>query len=130
MTNRDVSFNWLIIAFQQPTTRLSEIFYFDKRDNQFFSILVTDYFLFDDKLNLAKDTSSSYSDKSLKILEDRIRRIDRGDSNILAIPRHGKINEVQIEREIIFFLKTNNIELKDVTIWEPESGNITINISD
>jgi len=72
MTDRQELFNWLTIGFSQSPKRHSELFYFDKRDNQFFSLLVTDYFLFDDKLNLAKDTSSTYSQKSLDSLQDRV----------------------------------------------------------
>ncbi len=29
-------YNWLKIGFLQPRERISELFYYDKRDNQFF----------------------------------------------------------------------------------------------
>jgi len=77
MTNKDTILNRLTTGFQQPADRLSELFYYDKRDNQFFSVLVTDYFLFDNELNLDENASSTYSKTSLESLHDRIKRIER-----------------------------------------------------
>lgn len=131
MTSKETLLNWLTIGFQQPADRLSELFYFDKRDDQFFSVLVTDYFLFDDELNLANDATSSYSKQSLTSLQDRIRRIESKDLDVLAIPRLGQIEEREIQIQMKFFLQTNNIDLGTVTIWETEdNGTITINVTE
>jgi hypothetical protein len=131
MTDRQELFNWLTIGFSQSPKRHSELFYFDKRDNQFFSLLVTDYFLFDDKLNLAKDTSSTYSQKSLDSLQDRVKRLESNDKSVLAIPRLGEISGEEIQKQIAQFIATNNINLDTVTIWETEDkGTITINLDD
>lgn len=72
-------YNWLTTGLQQPSDRFSEIFYYDKRDNEFFSILVTDYFMFDENLNIAKDTTTTYTKENLETLIDRIRRIENKD---------------------------------------------------
>ena len=131
MTDKQELFNWLTIGFKQSPEGHSELFYFDKRDNQFFSLLVTDYFLFDDKLNLAKDTSSTYSLKSLNSLQDRVKRLDSNDKSVLAIPRLGEINAEEIQKQIEQFIETNDIDLDTVTIWETEDkGTITINLED
>ncbi len=131
MTNKETSLNWLTTGLQQPPNQLSELFYFDKRDEQFFSVLVTDYFLFDDELNLAKDAYSTYSKKSLDSLQDRIKRIESRDVDIVVIPRLGEIEEKEIQKQISLFLQTNNIDLDTVTIWETEdNGTITINITE
>jgi len=131
MTSKEILLNWLTIGFQQSADRLSELFYYDKRDDQFFSVLVTDYFLFDDELNLAKDATSTYSEKSLGSLQDRIRRIENKDLDILAIPRLGQMEEREIQRQMNLFLQTNNIDLDIVTIGETEgNGTITINVTE
>src|SRR6478736_3229513 len=122
MTSKEILLNWLTIGFQQSADRLSEPFYYDKRDDQFFSVLVTDYFLFDDELNLAKDATSTYSEKSLGSLQDRIRRIENKDLDILAIPRLGQMEEREIQRQMNLFLQTNNIDLDIVTIGETEGN--------
>lgn len=59
MTKQEQIYNWLTTGLQQPADRLSEIFYYDKRDKEFFSILVTDYFMFDENLNIAKNTTTT-----------------------------------------------------------------------
>jgi hypothetical protein len=131
MTDKETIINWLRIGLQQPESRLSEIFYFDKRDNQFFSVLVTDYFLFDSELNLAENTTSGYSEKSLKTLRDRIIRIDKNDLSILAIPRLGQKTEIGIQEQIKSLLQINSIDLGTVTIWETDDeGIITIKITE
>jgi hypothetical protein len=129
MTDKETIIDWLRIGLQQPEDWVSEIFYFDKRDNQFFSVLITDYFLFDSELNLAKNTTSGYSEKSLKILRDRIIRIDKNDLSILAIPRVGQKTELEIQEQIKSFLEINSIDLGIVTIWETDDeATITIKI--
>jgi len=131
MTKKETILNWLTTGFQQPSDRLSELFYYDKRDDQFFSVLVTDYFLFDNELNLAKDATSTYSKKSLESLQDRIKRIENNDLNIVAIPRLGQMEEREIKMQMNLFMQTSNIDLDTVTIWETEDkGTIIINIAE
>jgi hypothetical protein len=131
MTNKEILLNWLAIALQQPPNRHSELFYFDNRENQFFSILVSDYFLFDEQLNLANSTTSTYSKRSLESLQDRIRRIDNNDLSIVAIPRLGEINEAENQKQVELFVNSNKVNLDTVTIWETEDeGTITIKIPD
>lgn len=89
MSRQEQIYNWLTTGLQQPANRLSEIFYYDKRDNEFFSVLVTDYFMFDENLNVAKDTTTSYSKENLESLIDRIRRIENKDDTIISLPRLG-----------------------------------------
>ena len=70
MNRKEQIYNWLATGLQQSAGSYSEIFYYDKRDNEFFSILVTDYFMFDKKLNVAKDTTTNYTNNNLEILGD------------------------------------------------------------
>jgi hypothetical protein len=129
MTNKEVLRNWLTTGLRQSTQSISEFFYFDRRDNQFFSILVTDYFLFDDEWNIGKGVTSTYSKKSLDTLQDRVRRIVNNDLGIVAVPKLGNIDARDIQRQIELFLQSNSIALEEVTIWEPEDGDITINVT-
>lgn len=133
MIKQQQIYNWLTTGLQQPSERLSEIFYYDKRDNQFFSILVTDYFIFDENLNVAKATTTNYTKEDLEILIDRIRRIENQDVAIISLPRLG--NSANVDNpELIYqqaenFLLLNSINIETATIWEvEENGTITIDL--
>lgn len=127
MTIQEQIYNWLIAGLQQSPVKFSEVFYYDKRDKQFFSILMTDYFLFEQNGDLAKGVISSYSASTLKLLTDRIRRINI-DTNIIALPRLGN-NEDDYLEHANSFLNLNSINIDESTIWEvEESGNISIRI--
>jgi len=84
MTKQEQIYNWLIIGLQQSTEQFSEMFYYDKRDEQFFSIPLTDYFMFDENLNIAKDIKTTYIKDTFEILVDRIRRIETKDTSIIS----------------------------------------------
>ena len=73
--------NWLRIGFTQPIGKISEVFYYDKRDNQFFSILVSDYFNFDENYKIPNNVTSSYPKNILLILADRMQRIENNDKS-------------------------------------------------
>jgi hypothetical protein len=127
MTTQEQIYNWLITGLQQSPVKFSEVFYYDKRDKQFFSILMTDYFLFDGNGELNKDASSTYSEATLVLLTDRIRRINI-DPQIIAIPRLGDTDEDYLQ-QADSFLNLNAINVDNSTIWEvEESGSITFNL--
>lgn len=130
MSRQEQIYNWLTTGLQQPANRLSEIFYYDKRDNEFFSVLVTDYFMFDENLNVAKDTTTSYSKENLESLIDRIRRIENKDDTIISLPRLGNSKTTEfISQQVDSFLNLNSINIETATIWEvEENGTITIDL--
>ncbi|TCC86989.1 hypothetical protein EZ428_22555 [Pedobacter frigiditerrae] len=133
MTKQEQIHRWLIIGFQQPADRLSEIFYYDKRDNEFFSILVVDYFMLDENFDITPAVTTVYSAKTSKIIAERIKRIENDDSSILALPRLGSIQNVDddefIPQRIDSFLNLNAIDVETVKIWEvEEEGIITIDL--
>jgi len=133
MSRREQIYNWLITGLQQPTDLLSKIFYYDKRDNEFFSILVTDYFMFDEEMNISKGVTSSYTIQNLETLIDRIRRIEEKDFTIISLPRFGNLTNVAdtnfISNQAHSFLILNSINIENATIWEiEESLMITINL--
>ena len=133
MTLQKEIHNWLITGLKQPADRLSEIFYYDKRDKEFFSILVTDYFMFDENLNFAKGTTTTYTTKNLETLIDRIRRIENEDITIIPLPRLGSSlnadNTEFISQQADSFLNLNSINIETATIWEvEEAGTITIDL--
>jgi hypothetical protein len=133
MSRQEQIYNWLTTGLKQPSDRFSEIFYYDKRDNEFFSILVTDYFMFDENLNIAKDTTTTYTKENLETLIDRIRRIENKDVTIISLPRLGNSPNTA-DTEFIYqqtdsFLNLNSINIETATIWEVEdSGTITIDL--
>ena len=76
-----------MIGISQSPNSLNESFYFDKINNEFFSILVTDYFMLDENLDVAKNTTTSYSQGNQSELVNRIKRIENKDKDIISIPR-------------------------------------------
>ncbi len=79
--------NWLLAAYYQAPNSLTESFYYDKTKNIFFSVLFTDYFMLNEKLELAEGVETSYSNIELNSLVSYMQRIDRKDSDLLVIPR-------------------------------------------
>ncbi|WP_184548478.1 hypothetical protein [Mucilaginibacter sp. FT3.2] len=127
MTTQEQINNWLIAGLQQSPTKFSEIFYYDRRDDQFFSILITDYLLFDKNGEIAKDIVTAYSAHTLALLTDRIRRINI-DNRVIALPRLGDIEGDYLEQADTF-LNLNSINITASTIWDvEESGPISIKI--
>ncbi|WP_017496498.1 hypothetical protein [Flavobacterium sp. WG21] len=124
--------NWLRIGLSQPQDRLSEIFYFDRRDNQFFSILVADYFHFDKNYNIPKNAVSSYPESTLIVLADRMKRIENVDKSIITLSRTKKgedSTDEYLNRKMEAFLNLNSIDITTATIWEvDEIGSVTINL--
>ena len=129
MTTQEQIYNWLIVGLQQSPTRFSEVFYYDRRDNQFFSILITDYLLFDKNGELAGDIVTNYSHKTLTLLTDRIRRVNI-DNRVIGVPRLGDIEGDYLE-QVDTFLNLNSINIEASTIWDvEESGTISIKIDE
>ena len=127
MATQEQIYNWLIAGLQQSPTRFSEVFYYDRRDNQFFSILMTDYLLFDKNGELASDIVTNYSQNTLTLLTDRIRRVNI-DNTVIGVPRLGDIEGDYLDQADTF-LNLNSINIEASTIWEvEESGPISIKI--
>lgn len=70
-----------------PVGLLSENFYYDKSNNEFFSTVFIDQFLLDENLEIAKDITTTYTDSQKSTLVDRLRRIELQDENIIYIAR-------------------------------------------
>ena len=87
MTPSKQILNWLTIGFEQPTGNLTENFYYDMRDNEFFSIMVVDYFMLDEEMNIASNVTTNHSKTQENSLVNRIKRIENKDSSIISIPR-------------------------------------------
>lgn len=80
-------YEWLIIAFSEPLNSLTEAFYYDKRDKEFYSIHMADFLLLNDDLTLNESASSSYSDSIAQLIANRIQRREAGDKDIVEIDR-------------------------------------------
>jgi hypothetical protein len=132
-TSEEQIYNWIKIGLLQPSERLSELFYYDKRDNQFFSILVSDYFHFDEDYNVPENASSSYPENILKLLADRMKRIENDDKSIIPLSRTNReenTNDDYLHQKIETFLNLNSINIKTVTIWDIDSiGSLTIDLT-
>lgn len=132
-TKREQIENWLEIGFTQPIDKISEEFYYDKRDNQFFSILISDYFHFDENYKVPENVTSGYSKNILLLLADRMQRIENNDTSILVLPRLGKLNENDgsgnLSEIIDRFIHQNAINIDRSSVWEiDEDGSVTIDL--
>jgi len=87
MTLPDQIRNWITIGIQIPLGRIFEDFYYDKRNNEFFSVLLTDQFMLDENLNIANDVTTNYTKEQEISLVDRIKRIELNDPEIVTIDR-------------------------------------------
>ena len=100
MSDRYDKYRWLELAFSEQVDRLNEGYYFDRQDNEFFSIFITDYFL--------TDTSSTdnfpdnpYLTAELQTLTERIKRLKLHDTLILSIPRLSVNERKQMMQEFL-----------------------------
>lgn len=89
-TYKEQIVNWLKIAFTQVGKQPSEDFFYDKRDNQFFSTLLLDYLMFEDDFSLAPGVTTSFTDEKILQLSDRLKRIYSSSTDILPIPKVSK----------------------------------------
>lgn len=134
-TKREQIENWLVIGFTQPIEKISEVFYYDKRDNLFFSILISDYFHFDENYKVPENATSSYSKNILLLLADRMKRIENNDKSIIALPRFGELTEKNdmenISERIDSFINLNAISIDNSSVWEiDEIGSVTFDLRD
>ena len=132
-TKREQIENWLVIGFTQPIEKISEVFYYDKQDNQFFSILISDYFHFDENYEVPENATSSYTKNILLLLADRMQRIENNDKSIIVLPRFGELTEKNdkenISKKIDSFINLNAISIDNSSVWEiDETGSVTFDI--
>ncbi|MCK7553995.1 hypothetical protein MKQ70_02810 [Chitinophaga sedimenti] len=86
MKKEDI-FDWLTTAFSEPLHSLTESFYYDKRDREFYSLHFADYLLINEDLTINESVESSYNDSLARVIVDRIVRQEKGDSDIIPVPR-------------------------------------------
>lgn len=94
-------YNWLVTAFSEPFNSLTENFYYDKRDKEFYSIHFADLLLLNDDLTLNENVESSYSIPVRKLIVDRIVRDNNIDPDIILIPRIKVKDRKVIMKEFI-----------------------------
>src|SRR5687767_11580651 len=97
MTRQEQILNWLMIAFSNGSKAISELFYYDRENNEFFSILVIDYFMVDQNFNILEEVTVSYSQNSIKMLTNRMKRIANNDRSIISIPLADKDKPLQTQ---------------------------------
>lgn len=100
MNNAEI-YDWLITAFSEPVTGLAEQFYYDKKDRTFYSIHPLDYLMLHEDLTRDESVSSSYSNDISKLIADKIYREEKGDEDIVAIPRLGVVDRKAMMTEFI-----------------------------
>jgi hypothetical protein len=119
--------NWLEIAFCEPVDRINESYYFDKRNCEFFSVFITDYFLTDPN-DIEEYADSPYSKEELATLFERIERIEDNSTFLISIPSLT----VQERKEMMYlFVETHNSLDKNELqiIVESENGRTNLDFN-
>lgn len=100
MNDRYEKYSWLELALSEQVDRVNESYYFDRRDNEFFSVFITDYFLTDPS-STDNYPYSPYSATELEKLTERIERLELHDTLILSIPRLTIEERIQMMKEFL-----------------------------
>jgi hypothetical protein len=118
-------YNWFGYALTEQVDLMNERYYFDIRDNQFFSIFITDWFLIKDP---GDGIESPYTTSEFLLLEDRIGRIEKKDETIIPVPRLSIKSRQELMRR---FLRTTANEDSAVCnkLVEEENGKTKFNFN-
>lgn len=108
MIPREQIINWLICASEMDKG-MTEMFYYDRLNNAFFSVMMFDYWLFNEDFTIADNVTSSYSQKDLNILADKIRRINNNDPTITMIPGISSKEKTSLREAFISTLSDQKI---------------------
>lgn len=127
MNKRNRIINWIGVSLSLPENRQSEMFYFDKSQNLFFSIHIVDYFMLDENLEIDESATSSYNKKTENEIVSWIKRIEREDKLIISVPQKGLTNDSLKRIEAEKFLKELSVDIDKTQIWEVEEK-ISVNI--
>lgn len=77
-------YRWLQRAFEEHVDLINEAYYFDRRDNQFYSVFITDWLLNEDDEDVDAD-QYPYSKDERTLLIDRMERQEKEDANIIPV---------------------------------------------
>lgn len=94
-------YTWLAMAFSESFNNITETFYYDKRDKEFYSIHFLDFLLLNDDLTLNEHVSSSYSIHIQKLIADRILRTENKDPDIILVPKLEVTDRKSIMRDFL-----------------------------
>ena len=78
----------------------------------FFQSYVSDYFYFDEDYNVPQNATSTYPENILKLLADRMKRIENDDKSIIPLSRSNKeenTNHNYLDQKNEKFLNLNSI---------------------
>jgi hypothetical protein len=99
--------NWLTIAIEQPL--IAESFYYDRKANEFFSIMLTDYFMLNEDLSIPDNVSTTYTEYQETSLINRIKRIEQKDPDILSIKTVSVQERQSLMRRFVDSLTDENL---------------------
>jgi hypothetical protein len=119
-------YTWLGYAFTEKVELMNERYYFDKRDNQFFSIFITDWFLVKDP---GDGIESPYNPSEFLLLEDRIHRIEKKEENIIPVPRYSVQSRQELMRRFLRNIPTESHEAGFEELVEQEDGQTKFNFN-
>ncbi len=123
MTKRENFINWLVIGIRQEPDSLNEVFYYDKANNHFFSLLAMDFILLEQQVN------HSYTAEDVAIIRDKVSKIKAKEESIIPIPRLSKadrepvaMQDVKAEKVAELFLDKHQIDVESCSFWFPQGA--------
>ncbi|EZH75906.1 hypothetical protein ATO12_03695 [Aquimarina atlantica] len=127
---RERFINWIGVSLSLPEDRLTEIFYFDKKTNLFFTIHVADYFMLNEDFEVDEAVTTSYNKKTEDEIVTWIKRIENEDKQIIRVPQKGLTDKTLKRIEAKNFLNGLSIEMDELQIWEiEESTSVKIDLT-
>lgn len=128
MSEQYNKYRWLELAFSEQIDRINEIYYFDRKDNEFFSVFITDFFLTDPS-STESYSENPYSSIELNILTERIKRLELNDELILSIPRLTVDERKEMMQEFIANRPSLNDNVELQSVIEAENGRTNLDFN-
>jgi hypothetical protein len=114
-----VLLNWLMVAFQQAVENKTEHYYFDKQNEEFFSIHLLDLFLLEENRIEQHKLAPQCTEQELIIRNKRIQLIQSQHSSIVQLPRYGMFaDQLVLTEKIELFLIDHGINIKNASLFE------------
>jgi hypothetical protein len=126
MSSLHDKYRWLQTAFTEHFDSINESYYYDKQNNEFFSVFITDYFLTDPN-STEQFADNSNSKAELQILRERIERVEQNHASILIIPRLTIADRKQMMHDFIAQNSDMPANEKLIQIIELENGRTSLN---
>ncbi len=121
MDKKDHIIGWLGMVLSLEPGRLTESFYFDRKEQLFFSIHVMDYFMVTEDLEIDPASTTNMSEASLQTIVHWMKRLEEDTDSIIQIPQRGITDKTLREIQAREYILEHQIDLGTARVWEIDS---------